>query len=632
VATKLKIPAGQRLNRGENSPAIELVRRGNLLRLRGNMNAAEAAYREASQVDEKCDAAWAELGCLFTDCRRFTDAVDCFRRLLNLPPSELEEDADGKSAMRQAIELLERIAAPRRGWFRAPLTLGAAYEQLGDHAEARRHLKRAAKLDPGRYADAEAMSARMHMRDQEYSEALAAAERAINADPRNFLAHVIRSRSYSYTLRMEEAIRSLRTALEIRPDVTFHSCLVFDSNYLPETTPESLYADARCWNAVHAAPLAAKIRPHLNSPDPDRVLKIGYVSPDLYNHPMMRFLPPVLERHNTQHFEVFVYSVGAVTDVVTERLYKSDNYIRLRAPEAELAERIRADKIDILVDLAGHTMGPPLLAFAMKPAPIQITWMGVLSTTGMDTIDYFLGDAYMPSPGTDHLFSETVCRLPRPSFCYRPIVETPVTDAPCLKNGYTTFGSFNNPRKITGEVVKLWSAILHLCPGSRLHLKYHRLDNEAVTLNLRNWFRDAGIGEDRLRFSGPSIPSEYFAAYGGIDVGLDPFPYNGGTTTLDATWMGVPVVTLAGRLAMQRAGASVLGGLGLTDLIAHTPEQYIKIALYLADASAKVPDLRRNLRETMKSSPIMDEAGLVRHVEYAYRDMWRKWCRERGAK
>ncbi|HTS48136.1 MAG TPA: hypothetical protein VMH05_09340, partial [Bryobacteraceae bacterium] len=271
-----------------------------------------------------------------------------------------------------------------------------------------------------------------------------------------------------------------------------------------------------------------------------------------------------------------------------------------------------------------------LLAFARKPAPVQVSWMGYPGTTGMTTIDYFLGDAETPCPGTEHLFTEQVYRLGRPQGCYRPFrADLAVQPAPCLERGYITFGCFNNPQKISRDAVKLWSAILHLVQQSRLLLKFRGMETTAFQNRYRQWFQEDGIEAGRLLFAGHSPAETFLAGYGLIDLALDPFPYNGGTTTLDALWMGVPVVTLAGRLAVQRDGASILSAAGLADFVAHTPEQYLKIALFLAGVIPEKPDLRSELRRALAASPFMDEAGLVRDVENAYRDMWHTWCRKR---
>jgi protein O-GlcNAc transferase len=341
-----------------------------------------------------------------------------------------------------------------------------------------------------------------------------------------------------------------------------------------------------------------------------------------------KFLIPVLEYHHRARFEVFVYSVGSKADSITDFMRNStENFVSTEIPDVKLAERIRADGIDILVDLAGHTMGPAHLLFAVKPAPVQVSWLGVLSTTGISTMDYFLGDGQMPCPGTEHLFTETIYRLPRSLGCYRPTDNVPVAPAPSLNNGYVTFGCCNNPSKITRDVIRLWSAILHLVPESRMLLKWNDMERESKQRRLRQWFVEDGIGPERLAFAGASKATQYLREYGAIDISLDPFPYNGGSTTLDSLWMGVSVVTLAGRMPVQRIGASVLTAAGLGDLIAQTPEQYLKIALYLAAVVPKTPNLRQEIRRALVASPWMDEIGIVRDVENAYREMWRTWCR-----
>lgn len=465
--------------------------------------------------------------------------------------------------------------------------------------------------------------------DGKWTEAIAMAERAIAADPSCFLAHIVQSRCCSALARITEAVESNRRALAISPHGQFHSELLFEMNYLSETTSESLYAEARCWDVLYASPLKARIVPHQNDPDPDRPLRIGYVSPDLYHHAMMNFLPAVFERHDRSRFELFAYSVGANSDEMTERLQKRvEHYTPVQGAE-NIAERVRVDRIDILVDLAGHTMGPHLLAFALKPAPVQVSWLGVLSTTGMSAMDYFLGDPSVPCSGGEEFFSETVYRLPRPLWCYRPLAANPVAPPPCLERGYLTFGCFNNPKKITREVVRLWSRILHGVPRSRLLLQYRDLDLEPVHRNLLGWFSEERVAGDRVRFRGQLPTSEYLAGYGDIDVALDPFPYNGGTTTLDALWMGVPVVTLAGTLPVQRAGASILSGAGLTAYIASTADEYFRIALSVAATIQAVPTLRRKIREALEKSPLMDERGFIGDLEQAYRKMWRAWCRSR---
>jgi protein O-GlcNAc transferase len=599
------------------------VRQGDALRKSGDFLHAEEVYRQAVRIDPRHADAWAELGCLIVDSRRFSESAACFRQLLG-PRAETETGDSPQTA----VQLLLEVVSRRPDWARGQFSLGCAYEHLGDNERARDHLGNAARLDPSRQAAVEALLARMHYLEKNWKDGVAASDRALSANPGNFLAHVIRSKCCAELVDMQGAVSGMRQAVEIMPYREGHSGLLFEMNYLPETTPETLYAEACRWNDWYAAPLASKIRPYSNNPDPERRLKVGYVSPDLHRHPIARFLIPVLEYHDRSRFEVFVYSLGADVDHITDSIRESvENFVATQVPDVELAERIREDGIDILVDLAGHTTGSAYLTFALKPAPVQVSWLGVLSTTGMSTMDYFIGDAQMPCPGTEHLFTETVYRLPRSVCCYRPTADVPVTPAPYFKRGYITFGCFNSSRKINRDVVRLWSAILHLVPESRMLLKWHGMETEAKQRRLRQWFVEDGIPCQRLLFAGASPPTEYLEDYGRIDIALDPFPYNGGSTTLDALWMGVPVVTLAGRLAVQCCGSSILTAAGLPDFTARTPEQYLKIALYLAAVVPKTPDLRQEIHRALAASPLMDEIGIVRDVETAYREMWRTWCR-----
>lgn len=600
--------------------SARLMDEGNRLRELGDWISAEKSYARAIEIDpQNCDAR-IELGFLLADSQRFSEAAACLRRVTGNGVSA----GDDKE---QSVRMLAEIGVARPDWARGQYSLGCAYEHVGKHELARHHLANAMRLNPSLRAAAEALDARMFWTEKKYAEAIAAADRSLEANPAYYLALVVRGWACSALGRMEEVNQCLRRSLEIVPDPTIHSSLIFNLNYLSSTTPETLLDEARRWNTLYAAPLAATIQRHGNRRDPQRRLKLGYVSPDFHGHPITRFVLPVFEHHDRALFEVFAYAVGLTSDHITENFRsRVDRFVSLPAEESKLASRVRADGIDILVDLAGHTMGDAYLAFARKPAPIQVSWLGVLSTTGLSGMDYFLGDAQMPCPGTDHLFSETVHRLPRAFCCYRPGTGASVAPAPVLKHGRITFGCFNSPRKITREVVRLWSAILHLVPDSRMLLKYGGLDEEARQAPLLAWFDEDGIPRDRLAFAGASLSTEYFEEYGLIDIALDPFPYNGGSTTLDALWMGVPVVTLAGRTAVQRHGACFLTAAGLPDLVTHSPEQYVTTAMFLAQTLPKIPDARINLRNAMQASPLMDEVGLVRSVESAFRQMWRKWC------
>jgi len=463
--------------------------------------------------------------------------------------------------------------------------------------------------------------------------AIAEADKKLRKFPDHRPSHVALGMANTVLFRPEEAVRSFRRAVGMMPDLVLHSEMLYLMNFLPETTPEALYAEASRWNSLHAASLAQPARTFLNVPDAGRRLKIGYVSPDLYEHPIMKFLPPVLERYDHAQFSVTLYSVRRKSDARTAELPKLvENFVPCLGSGRALEERIHADEIDILVDMAGHTM--PLeyfWVFARKAAPIQVSWLGLLSTTGLQTMDYYLGDTDLPCPGTERCFSETVYRLPRSTNCYRPGVDVPVAPAPCLERGYITFGSFNSPNKIGREVVKLWAEVLRNVPGSRILFKYWSMDTEVMRDRYQGWLSKEGISRERVQFEGSSPAKEYLATYSEIDIALDPFPYQGGSTTQDTLLMGVPVVAMAGRLAVQRSSGSILKSAGLGDMVVDSPAQYVKAAMFLAGIVGKIPEMRHNVRKAFQASAYMDAAGFTRDLETAYRNMWRIWCGKQTA-
>jgi predicted O-linked N-acetylglucosamine transferase (SPINDLY family) len=506
------------------------------------------------------------------------------------------ERARAAELFRQAIHIDPHLAV---GW----LGLGIEFAEKNDLTEAFRYYLRAA----------------------------AEADRALRNNPGDRAAHVTRSMAYTVMYRPAEAVESARRALEIASDRKLHSDMFFLMNFLPETTPEEHYAEACRWYSLHAAPVAQPAWPLTNVPDPERRLKVGYVSADLYDHAVMKFLPPVLEHRDRSEFDVTLYSVGKKSDWCTDILRKLvPNFVVCGDSGTTLEERVRADEIDILVDLAGHTLPLNcLLVFARKPAPVQVSWLGLLSTTGLPQMDYYLGNREMPCPGTDHCFSETVYRLPGATACFRTGVDIPVAPSPSLERGYITFGSFNNPAKIGRNVVKVWAEIMRAVPHSRILLKYRSLETEVMSDRFHGWFAKEGIARERVELAGPTPVKDYLACYGQIDIALDPFPYQGGSTTLDALLMGVPMVALAGRLAVQRSTSSILKSMGLDDMVVDSPEQYVKGAVFLAGIVNKIPDIRKNVRKAFLASPFMDEAGFTRDLEAAFRDMWRTWCRKR---
>ena len=388
------------------------------------------------------------------------------------------------------------------------------------------------------------------------------------------------------------------------------------------------------WNRHFGEPLGRWIIPHVNDRDPERRLRIGYVSPDFRHHVICHFLTPLLEAHDHTQFAIHCYASVRRPDAITERLKKTADLwrdVRGVGDEA-LAEMIRADGIDILVDLTQHMADNQLLVFARKPAPVQVAWLGYPASTGLEAMDYRFTDAFMEpvdSPWSKSV--ERTVRLPDAWFCFDPIDEYPEPGPlPALTSGQVTFGSLNNFSKINENVLRLWAQVLQGVDGSRLLMQCPAGSTQA---RVRQWFEAHGIAAHRLELVSRTATREKFLQlFERIDLALDPFPCTGGTTTCEALWMGVPVVTLKGRAAVARQSFSILSTIGLAELAADSEEEYLQSARVLAGDPSRLAELRATLRQRMKTSAFMDAPRFARNIETAYREMWRQWCAKETAK
>lgn len=428
--------------------------------------------------------------------------------------------------------------------------------------------------------------------------------------------------------KMADALDVLRRGISKNPSSSAHSALLFSMHYVADATPEQIFEEHRSFAEAYEKPLLRSHRPHTNNPDPDRSLRVGYVSPDFRMHPVAQFFYPIVSRHDRRKFEVFLYSATPVTDARTLAFQTIAGQrwrdIRRLSPD-QSAELIRRDEIDILVDLAGHTGGSQLMLFARKPAPVQLTWLGYPDTTGLQSIDYRITDSFADPPGmTEHLHSEKLLRLP--SFlCYEAPEHTPeVTPPPVLKNGYVTFGSFNNFMKISPAVIQTWAEILLKVKDSKLMLKHRGAADLAAREKFPGFFADYGVEPDRIMIN-PQMPAHsiHLESYREVDIALDPFPYNGTTTSCEALVMGVPLVTLEGMAHVGRVGCSLLGQLGLTDWIARSRDEYVRIAAENANAE-RLSELRLQIRPRMLASELGNPASFTSHLENAYRAIWRR--------
>jgi protein O-GlcNAc transferase len=372
-------------------------------------------------------------------------------------------------------------------------------------------------------------------------------------------------------------------------------------------------------------------RPHANARDPDRVLKVGYVSGDFRKHSVAYFFEPLLEAHDRARVHVTCYSTATVEDEVTARLKsRADAWCDVaQFSDEQAAEMIRADGIDVLVDLSGHSGLNRLLIFARRPAPVQVTYLGYPGTTGMGAIGYRITDGLADPPGmTESLYAEKLFRVPGCAWCYRPDPDSPgVGELPAARTGNITFGSFNRVGKIGAGLIELWAGILSEVSGSRLLMKSEWLGERMAQSRLLEAFAKHGIGQDRLEMVGRTKSTrEHLEMYGRVDLALDSFPYNGTTTTCEAMWMGVPVITLAGSVHHSRVGLSLVNAAGLPELAAANPREYVEKTVELAKDIPRLRELRRTLRQCMASSVLMDATRLARDIEMLYRGIWHAWC------
>jgi len=684
---------------GQFGRAVELIERaialqpnfaeaysnlGNALKSLGQLDAAMAACRRAIALAPNSPGAYNNLGNALQASGQLAEAIEACRQAIALRPDYPEAYCNLGNALIDQGHIGAATAAYRQALALNPnvpeahLNLGGALRAAGQIAAAIESFRQAIALNPGNYEAYSNLGATLKDQGQ-LDAALEACRQALALNPSypeacNNLGSVLQVRG-----QIDEAMAAYQQALALKPNQPdVHSNLVFALHYHGASTAAAIAAEHRRWNQQHAAPLRPYIQPHGNDRDPDRRLRIGYLSPDLREHVVARFLLPLLAHHDKSRVEVYGYAQVPVPDAMTQRLraHCAGWCSIVGLSDAQVAERIRAERIDILVDLAMHTAHNRLLVFARKPAPVQVSYLAYCSSTGLETMDYRLSDPYLDPPGMDEaVYSEQTVRLPETYWCYEPAVDPAevgpqeglpgaskrtTTEAqrhgelhrdsgvilealetgqpnvaaaataigavavlPAVAQGFITFGCLNNFCKVGDATLAVWARLLGAVPHSQILL--HALEG-GHRQRVQARLAQAGVDPQRVRFAGRVPLCDYFRLYNGIDLALDTFPYGGGTTTCDALWMGVPVVSLVGQTAVGRAGLSILVNVGLPDLVARTEEQYVQIATGLANDWPRLGALRATLRSRMEHSPLMDAPRFARNIEAAYRQMWRKWC------
>jgi predicted O-linked N-acetylglucosamine transferase (SPINDLY family) len=513
-----------------------LINLGVTLQEQRKLNDAAAAYERALEIDPHNVDARYNLAKLLKEQGKLHEAFVAYQEVLTIKPdfaeayNNLGNVLNNQHKLGEAVTAYKKALALKSDFPEAHYNLGNVLKEQGKFDEAYASYRQALALKPD-FAAAYNHLGLVLQHHTKLAEAIAAYRRALELKSDSAEAHCNLGNALGHQGKLTEAMAAYRQALTLKPDFAFaHSNLFFCMHYTSAYDADTIFTEARKFNATHAHPLAVQIRPHDNDRAPERRLRIGYVSAHLRRHPVGFFFAPVIAAHDKEQFEVICYAGVLRSDAITKRFAKHADHWReiARTDDDALAALIRADRIDILVDLAGHTDGNRLLAFARKPAPGQVVGGGHYDTTGLDVMDYLLSDRVHTPPGSDRYFSEELVRLPNGYVCYGPPdYAPPVTESPALERGYITFGCFNNLAKITPQVIALWAEILQALPNARMRLRTHGLDDAATQAHYRAQFESHGIDSSRLELAGPLPPPALLADYGTIDIALDPFPYSG---------------------------------------------------------------------------------------------------------
>ena len=630
---------------GRHDVAVDLIRRavainpnlpeaysnlGVALQAQGQLDGAVAAFRQAVALNPNYPGAYGNLGHALHSQGQLDAAIAACRQAIALTPTNPGAYCNLGNVLQAQGQLDAAIAA-----YRQAIALNPGFPEV--HSNLGNALQAQGQLDAAIAAHRQAIALKPHYPEAwgnlgvalqstgQLDAALAAFHQAIALKPHYPEAYGNLGVALQSTGQPDAAIAAFRQAVAISPDnAALHSTLLYTLHLHPAYDTQALAGENRRWNLRHAAPLKRFMQPHANDRSPERRLRIGYVSPDFYQQAESFFTIPLLEHHARAACEIFCYSGVVQPDPYTARLRKRADVwrdIRCASDEA-LAAIIRRDRIDILVDLTMHMANNRALLFARKPAPVQVCWLAYPGGTGLETMDYRLTDSFMdPCAADTACHAEQSIRLPDCWVVYDPLIDLP--PRPPEQAGPITFGSLNTPAKLNDPLLTLWAKVLLAVPGSRLLLLVLSLEQRQ---RIGRLLERLGIAPERLLCAGRMDRTRYLRCYDQIDIALDPLPYNGITTTCDALYMGVPVLTLAGPTAAGRAGTAMLSTIGLGELVAHTQDEFVRNAAQLAANLPRLIELRRGLRPRLAASPLMDAPRFARNIETAYRQMWRQWC------
>jgi predicted O-linked N-acetylglucosamine transferase (SPINDLY family) len=624
---------GALLDNGQAATAREVLELG---RRHGLQGAAADALAQRLARPDAAEPSADETDAVVTLLRqgRLEAAEDAARRLqLLFPRHPFGWKVRGavhhlRGQMEAALEAMRTAAELAAGDAETFSNLGLLLKELNQPAEAEPVLRRALQLRPD-YAEAHNNLATVLLDLGRLHEAEASARDALALDPDAVKAWNTVGVSLQNRNRLGDAVAAYRRALALKPDfVDAYSNMLFSMSQMEGVAAAELFAAHRAYGALVEGPLQAQLRAHGNLRDPRRPLRIGFVSGDLRNHAVASFIEPVFERLAVRPgLSLHAYYNHGIHDAVGARLrgYMTAWHDVLGLGDEAMAERIRADGIDILIDLSGHTAHNRLPVFARKPAPIQATWIGYPATTGLAAMDYYLTDRVILPPGQfDHQFTEKLVHMPL-SAPFQPVLDAPaIAPLPALANGHVTFGSFNRLSKISRQVLKTWSRLLRALPDARLIVG--GMPEHGGYEELEGWLAEEGIAAGRVHFQRRSGLHDYLAMHQQIDICLDTFPYSGGTTTLHALWMGVPTLTLAGDTAAGRQSACILEHNRLPQFIARDADDFVRRGAALCGDLQALGGMRKTMRDRIAKPSSDDMTRFADGVENTLRMMWQRWC------
>lgn len=579
--------------------AILLGNLGGVLSAQGKHAEAVPIYQRSLSLNPDHFITHSNLGISLSSLGKLDEALSCYRKAISLKP----DYAEGHN------------------------NLGVMLNDQRRHAEAELCFKAAIRLNEN-YLDAYKNLSMCLLDQNKTHEAEERIKTALSIKHDDYSCLSSLGDIYKAQRKMDAAIDCYKRAIQIKPDHPHcHHSLFSAMQFQAQPDPANWQAHYAQFRSLFEEPLKTIWQNHSNECDPLRTLNIGYVSPDFRNHAITKFIEPILINHDKSQHKIFCYYNNSIRDAVTDRLMGySDQWLDCQAmTDAQLADQIRKDGIDILVDLTGHLAGNRILMFAHKPAPIQITYLGYPGSTGLSAIDYRLTDEYADPVGAEVYYTENLLRLPDSLWCYRPTQALPeIEGLPAQRNGYITFGSLNNFSKIDAGSVKLWAQLLHEIPNSRLLIA--TVPEGKLRQDFIDSFANQGIEESRLAFVGFLDSESFYKTIQQVDIALDPLLVNGATTTCEALWLGVPTLSLIGERFLSRAGFSILHAAGLSEFAAETQDDYLRIAKYYAANLAQLAEIRAGLREKVSVSALAADQAFTKNLEKAYRKVWASWC------